>query len=137
VSKRAALRLTGIHVLVVDDNEDARYVLRSYLEHHGASVMTAGSGEEALAALSYVRAHVIVSDLSMPGMTGIDFIRLVRALPGEAEKSTPAIAVTAFDDPVNRRQAQLTGFEVYLTKPVNPMTVVEEVERLYQKSQAL
>jgi CheY-like chemotaxis protein len=101
VSKRAELRLTGIDVLVV-----------------GASVVIAGSGAEALAALSYIRAHVIVSDLSMPGMTGIDFIRLVRALPGEAEKPTPAIAVTAFDD------------------PVNPMTVIEEVERLYHTAQA-
>jgi CheY-like chemotaxis protein len=54
----------------------------------------------------------------MPGMTGIDFIRLVRALPGEAEKPTPAIAVTAFDD------------------PVNPMTVIEEGERLYHTAQA-
>jgi CheY-like chemotaxis protein len=64
------------------------------------------------------------------------FIRLVRALPEEAEKPTPAIAVTAFDDPVNRWQAQITGFEVYLTKPVNPMTVIEEVERLYHPAQA-
>jgi CheY-like chemotaxis protein len=101
-----------------------------------ASVMTAVSGAEALAALSYVRTHVIVSDRSMPGMTGIDFIRLVRALPGEAEKPMPAIAVTAFDDPVNRWQAQLTGFEVYLAKPVNPRTVIEEVDRLYHTAQA-
>jgi CheY-like chemotaxis protein len=136
VTKAADLRLTGIHVLVVDDNEDALYVLRSYLEYHGACVLTARSGADALATLIQVRAHVIVSDLSMPGMTGIDFIRLVRALPGEAESPTPAIAVTAFDDLANRRQAQLTGFEAYLTKPVNPMTVVEEVERLHQKSQA-
>ena len=67
MTKAADLRLTGIHVLVVDDNEDALYVLRSYLEYHGACVLTARSGADALATLTQVRAHIIVSDLSMPG----------------------------------------------------------------------
>jgi len=127
--------LRGIHVLLVDDNEDARYVLLSYLHHFGANVATARSGGEALAIVSEVRAHVIVSDLSMPGMTGAEFMQQLRALPGQSENPPPAIAVTAFDDPVIRRSASANGFAVYLTKPVDPMTVVREVERLFRESQ--
>jgi CheY-like chemotaxis protein len=132
---RDDLRLSGIHVLLVDDNEDVRYVLASFLQHHGANVLTAPSGFEALAVAAEVRAHVIVSDLSMPGMTGIEFLRQLRMLPGQAENPTPAIAVTAFDDLAHRRDARDSGFAVYLRKPVDPMTVVREVERLFRESQ--
>jgi CheY-like chemotaxis protein len=128
-------QLSGIHVLLVDDNEDARYVLLSYLHHFGASVVTARSGGEALAIAAEVRAHVIVSDLSMPGLTGAEFLRQLHALPRELENPTPAIAVTAFDDPATRHRARDGGFAVYLTKPVDPMTVVREVERLFRESQ--
>src|SRR5262245_31671939 len=62
-------RLKGAKVLLVDDNEDSRYVLTSYLIHYGASVVTARSGGEALDLAGKTRCHVIVSDLSMPGIT--------------------------------------------------------------------
>src|SRR5437016_7377785 len=97
--------LDGIHVLVVDDNEDARKVLEAYLIYVGAKVTTARSGGEALAIVAQVQAHVIVSDVSMPGMTGIEFIREVRKLPGQAERPTPAIAFTAFADRQSRSEA--------------------------------
>jgi CheY-like chemotaxis protein len=123
-------RLDGVHVLLVDDNEDARTILESYLTHLGANVTTARSGGEGLGKLHEVQAHVIVSDLSMPGMTGQEFLRHVRAMPSQAERPTPAIAFTAFSDETNRRQALESGFQVYLVKPVDPLRVVEEIERL-------
>lgn len=126
--------LTGIHVLVVDDNDDARSILQSYLMHLGANVTTARSGGEAIGKLQEVAAHVIVSDLAMPGMTGHDFLSVVRQMPSQAGKPTPAIAVTAFDDPQNRRRAAEAGFNVYLVKPVDPLIVVQEIRRLLSAS---
>jgi CheY-like chemotaxis protein len=123
-------RLRDIHVLVVDDVEATRDLLSVFLQHYGLSVVAVPTGHEALAALTQVRPEVIVSDLSMPGMTGHEFIQHVRALPGQAERPTPAIAVTAFHDADSQRLALESGFQVYLTKPLNPMTVVDEVARL-------
>jgi CheY-like chemotaxis protein len=128
-------QLKGVKVLLVDDNEDSRYVLMSYLVHFGATVVTARSGGEALALAGTTRCHVIVSDLSMPGITGGEFLRRLRALPGQFENATPAIAVTAFDDRAARQGARDDGFSVYLTKPVDPTVVVHEVERVFRESQ--
>ena len=124
--------LDGIHVLVVDDNEDARKVLEAYLIYVGAKVTTARSGGEALAIVAQVQAHVIVSDVSMPGMTGIEFIREVRKLPGQAERPTPAIAFTAFAERQSRQEALSSGFDVYLVKPVDPLDIAHEIARLHQ-----
>jgi CheY-like chemotaxis protein len=54
----------------------------------------------------------------------------VRKMPSQAEKPTPAIALTAFDDPENRRQAVLSGFDVYLVKPVDPLHIVQQIHRI-------
>ena len=129
-------RLSGVKVLLVDDNEDSRYVLMSYLRHFGASVVTAQSGGEALVLAGQTQCHVIVSDLSMPGITGGEFLRRLRALPGQSENAPPAIAVTAFDDRAARQGARDDGFSVYLAKPVDPTVVVREVERVFHESQA-
>jgi CheY-like chemotaxis protein len=70
----------------------------------------------------------------MPGMTGIEFIRAVRSLLDEKQNSIPAIAVTAFG--MQHQQAALEGgFQVFLTKPVDPLRVVNEVERQWRLSQ--
>ena len=60
------------------------------------------------------------------GVTVVEFLREVLALPGQSERPTPAIAFTAFRDEVTRKQALDSGFQVYLTKPVDPTTVVRE-----------
>jgi CheY-like chemotaxis protein len=122
--------LNGLHILIVDDNDDAREILQSYLALLGANVTTAQSGGEALGMLQEVAAHVIISDLSMPGMTGHEFLQHVRKMPSQVERPTPAIALTAFDDPENRRQAVLSGFDVYLVKPVDPLQIVHQIHRI-------
>lgn len=123
-------QLNGLHILIVDDNDDAREILESYFALLGANVTSARSGGEALGMLQEVAAHVIVSDLSMPGMTGHQFLEHVRRMPSQAEKPTPAIALTAFDDPENRREAVRSGFDVYLVKPVDPLTIVHHIQEL-------
>jgi CheY-like chemotaxis protein len=122
--------LEGIQVLLIDDNEDTRYIVQYFLEHHGAIVIGAADAREALKSLGEVQTHVIISDLSMPGMDGVSFIEHVRKMPGQGERPTPAIAFTAFPDTQHRRRALAAGFNLYLVKPVDPDVVVREVSRL-------
>jgi CheY-like chemotaxis protein len=122
--------LEGVHVLVVDDDEDARYVLRAYLAHHGALVTVAADATEALAELHRMHVDVVVSDLSMPGMDGHELLLRMRKLPNQVHRSTPAIALTAFDNPAHRRKAQEVGFNAYLAKPLDPELVVLAIARL-------
>src|SRR6185369_10435501 len=90
--------LTGVHVLLVDDTEDVLEIFGSYLRHVGAVVTMARNGSEALACLAQARAHVIVTDLAMPGMDGVEFVARLRGDRGQGEAPTPVIAVTAFPD---------------------------------------
>src|SRR5437762_2802763 len=98
--------LTGLHVLLVDDNEDARVILGLFLEDCGATVTTARNAGDALAAVNEVRAHIIISDLSMPGMDGVELLTRIRSLPAERESRTPAIAFSGYNTRENRDAAQ-------------------------------
>jgi CheY-like chemotaxis protein len=126
--------LHGIHVLLVEDNEDALYILEYYLRHHGAMVTTATNGRDALAILRQVTPHVIVSDITMPGMTGLELIRKVRAMPGQQECPTPAIAVTAYPYHHQRNEALEAGFDAFVVKPIDPLVVVSYVSALYEQA---
>ncbi len=109
-------KLEGVHAFVIDDEPDARELLKRMLEHQGASVTLFGSADEALAALKATRPSVIVSDVGMPGMDGYQMIRALRA--GEARDSRiPAIALTAFARAEDRKRALLAGFQAHLAKP--------------------
>ena len=127
-------QLQGIHVLLVEDNEDALYILESYFRHHGAMVTTAANGRDALAILRQITPHVIVSDITMPEMTGLELIREVRALPGQRERPTPAIAVTAYPYHHQRKEALEAGFDAFLVKPIDPLVVVSYVRALYEQT---
>ena len=120
--------LLGITVLTVDDDEDSRYVMNSYLAHFGAHVLTASSGSEALQVLRSVRADVIVTDMSMPGMDGLQLFQEVRSLPGQSDRRTPIIACTAFSH--LRDSARQAGFQAYFVKPLDPQELVREIARL-------
>ena len=109
-------KLEGVHAFVIDDEPDARELLKRMLEHQGASVTLFGSADEALAALKATRPSVIVSDVGMPGMDGYQMIRALRA--AEARDSRiPAIALTAFARAEDRKRALLAGFQAHLAKP--------------------
>jgi CheY-like chemotaxis protein len=125
--------LTGIAVLVVDDNTDALDLLTATLAYYGALTVTAGGAKEALERLASMRVDVIISDLSMPGPSGHDLIRAVRALPNQG-RNTPALALTAFNEPGQRRQALESGFQSYLLKPFDAARLVEEIARLASSS---
>ena len=100
--------LNGIKVVVVDDDADARDSARHILEHHGAAVWAATSGEEALAIVNELQPDVLLADLSMPGFDGFALIRCIRMLGGHSAR-VPAAAFSALTASNHRQQAQQAG----------------------------
>ena len=115
------VRLTGLSVLVVDDEADARELLRRLLAEQGCDVATAGSAEEALTMLAAGPCDVLLTDIGMPGTDGYELLRRARA----ANAAQKAIAVTAFARPADRDRALAAGFDGHLPKPVNPVRLLQ------------
>ncbi|HVE54799.1 MAG TPA: ATP-binding protein, partial [Ramlibacter sp.] len=120
--------LSGIELVVVDDEPDSRDLLQRVLEECGAVVHTAGDAEEALALVRRLRPRVLLSDIGMPGTDGYELLRQIRGLQA-AEPAWPlqAIALTAFARPEDRQRALDAGFARHITKPMNPAEVVAAV----------
>jgi CheY-like chemotaxis protein len=117
-------RLSGAHVLVVDDDADVRQCAVDVFQLEGASVSEASSGDAAFDLFRLRPPEVIVSDLWMPDGSGFDLIRRVRALTPEHGGLTPAIAVSAAE---NSGKALMAGFHVFLAKPFELEALVETV----------
>jgi CheY-like chemotaxis protein len=122
--------LVGLRVLVVDDNADMLWLLRTMLGAYGAEVVTAASAREGLAALSSSSFDVLVSDISMPGEDGYSLIRDVRALAPDRGGRTPALAMTSFAGLYDRARSLAAGFQAHLPKDAQPEEVVSTVARL-------
>jgi CheY-like chemotaxis protein/two-component sensor histidine kinase len=122
--------LSGVKVLVVDDEADARELIQRVLENCSAEVLTASSAAEALPAVLSFTPHVLVSDIGMPGRDGYDFIREVRSLRGEPGLRLPAVALTAFARSEDRTRAMLAGYQVHISKPVEPNELIATVASL-------
>lgn len=125
--------LAGIRVLVVDDEPDARDLLRRVLEEHGAAVVVAGSAAEAIELLDREHRespHVLLSDIGMPVVDGYGLIRRLRERPAERCGALPAVALTAFARAEDRVKSMLAGFQVHLSKPVEPAELLVVVARL-------
>jgi CheY-like chemotaxis protein len=126
------INLAGIHVLLVEDDDDALGILGGYLHHLGALVTLARNGTEAFRCLKQARADVIVTDLSMPGMGGIEFLSRLHDDPGEATHPTPVIAITAFSETFGGPQlAEEAGFRACLVKPVSPIRLATKVRQVF------
>jgi CheY-like chemotaxis protein len=122
--------LEGIRVLVVDDEEDARELLRTTLEGYGATVTTADSAANAVHALETAVPDVLVSDIGMAGEDGFALIRRIRQRGAPLGGLVPAIAVTAYASPTDRLAALGAGFQAHVAKPYEPSEVASLVERL-------
>ena len=112
--------LNGLTILVVEDDADARDLMRRLLTEHGAAVTLADSAPAALNLLRQCPPSILISDIGMPGEDGYDLIRKVRRLPHDQGGQTPAIALTAFARSEDRQQALRAGFQIHVSKPVNP-----------------
>jgi CheY-like chemotaxis protein len=124
-----SISLAGVRVLVVDDERDAREMLRRALANSGAEVVTAGSAAEALLSVERHRPDVLVSDIGLPGQDGYELIRRVRML-GEGVGDVKAIALTAFARLEDRTRAMLAGYQMHLAKPVEPTELIVTVASL-------
>jgi PAS domain S-box-containing protein len=124
-----APRLDGIRVLAVDDEHDSVNLLREVLEGAGATVTIAGSAPAALEALAAQPPDVMVADIGMPGMDGLQLIRAIRQL-GEPARSMPAAALTAYARSQDRITSLASGFQMHLVKPIDPLELIVAVSTL-------
>ncbi|WP_017719693.1 PAS domain S-box protein [Kamptonema formosum] len=124
--------LTGLRVLVVDDEPDIREVLTVVLEQYGAEVTAVGSAGEAIAALARKVPDVLVSDIGMPVEDGYTLIRKVRDLEIELGGEIPALALTAYAREEERRRAIAAGFHMHVPKPVESAKLAEAIASLAQ-----
>ncbi|MES2295996.1 MAG: ATP-binding protein [Pseudomonadota bacterium] len=121
--------LRNLRVLIIDDEEDAREVVRVMLDHQHATTMTAASAAEALACIGQFAPDVILCDIGMPGQDGYDFIRSLR----EMEQRAPAVAVTAFARAEDRVRSLRAGYKAHLSKPVEPVELAAVLATLTER----
>jgi CheY-like chemotaxis protein len=130
-SSAASGALQGFHVLVVDDHEDARELVALVLEGAGARVTQAESVRVAMSAIAGDDFSVLVSDIGMPMEDGYDLIRRLRVdADSHRRRPLPAVAVTAFTQPEDRKKALAAGFQEHIAKPFDGPALVEVVARL-------
>jgi PAS domain S-box-containing protein len=130
ISLNGRLSLDGVRVLVVDDELDARQLLTTVLSQYGAQVIAVASAADALAAVQQFQPDVLVSDIGMPETDGYALIRQLRSLPSEQGGRIPAVALTAYARAEDRTQALLAGFQLHVSKPVNPAELAAVVANL-------
>ncbi|MFC5458858.1 ATP-binding protein [Massilia niabensis] len=122
--------LTGVSVLVVDDDRDARELILRILTDCHARVRIAASAREAFAALQADLPDLLISDLGMPEVDGFELLSWVRALPRDRGGLLPAVALTAFARSEDRLRALEAGFSSHISKPVEPSELIAAVGSL-------
>jgi signal transduction histidine kinase/ActR/RegA family two-component response regulator len=122
--------LAGVSVLVVDDEADARELVQKLLHTCHANVFTAAGSDDAMKILATERLDVVISDIGMPEADGYAFIRKVRAKTANEGGRVPAIALTAFARAEDRMRAMLAGYNLHLSKPIEPTELIVAVASL-------
>ena len=134
--EKAPPSLAGVHVLLVEDESDAREMARAALEQSGARVTAMSSSADALRELGSCSPatlpHVLISDIGMPREDGYELIRQVRLLPAERGGLIPAITVTGYATPGDVERARLAGFQTHVAKPVDPSKLIAAVADLME-----
>jgi signal transduction histidine kinase/ActR/RegA family two-component response regulator len=130
---RAAATPAGLRGLVIDDIATNRLVASTYLRMLGAAMIEADSGAQALQILATTLPDLVLLDMNMPEMDGIETLRCIRALPGPAAR-IPVIAMTADAMADHRAQYLASGVDGYLAKPINPARIEAEIKAVLDKS---
>ena len=112
--------LVGLHILVVDDEADARDLFRTVLEYCGALVTVAPSALDAMAVLDRVTPDAILTDVAMPSHDGYWLVSTVRKLPPDRGGNIPVIAITAYGEQHAPERTLSNGFHSHLRKPLDP-----------------
>ncbi len=122
--------LSGLRLLLVEDDADARELMRAILLDAGADVECVSSSSAALIALRSFRPQLLLSDIAMPGEDGYSLIRRIRALDAAEGGGIPSIALTAYTREEDRLKALQAGFTSHVGKPVNPTELIAAVASL-------
>ena len=125
--------LSGLRVLVVDDEEDAREMLSTILGQAGAEVAMASSVAQAIDLIDRWKPEVLISDIGMPGEDGYELIRKVRARSADKGGQIPAVALTAFARTQDRLRVLSSGFQMHVPKPVEPIELVTVVASIAKR----
>ena len=115
-------------ILIVDDSVSVRQVLSILLKSAGFTVLEAEDGRDALAKLTGQKIHLIVSDVNMPNMDGITFVKAVKQLP--SYKFTPIIMLTTESQEASKREGQAAGAKAWVVKPFKPEQMLSAVQKL-------
>ena len=123
-NETAGTTLNGVRVLVVEDDPDGREMLVTAFQQCGAQVRAAASASEAMDLLGQAVPDVLISDIGLPGEDGYELMARIRALPETAGGRVPALALTAYAGPEDRRKALAAGFDMHVAKPAEPAALV-------------
>ena len=126
-SRMGAVRLDGVHVLLVEDDDDSRKLLGTMLKRYGARVTSTKSAAEALAVFEGELPDVLISDIGMPDQDGYELIRKLRALPGQKGGNIPAIALTGYASRKDRERALSAGYQQHMAKPIEQMDMITAI----------
>jgi len=129
----AGQRLDGLRVLVIEDDADSRELVAAILAESGAVLFTAAGGRDGVGMARRVRPDILVCDLAMPDEDGLVVVRKLKSWAAEAGVALPAMALTAYARAEDRERALAVGFDLFLTKPVEPSDLVRAVARLARR----
>jgi len=122
--------LSGLRVMVVEDEEDTRLMMSKVIERSGAEVVACASAGEALETLARWKPDVLMSDIGMPGEDGYSLIRKVRALAPDSGGSVPAAALTAYARDEDRQRVLAAGFQMHVAKPIGLGDLITKIADL-------
>jgi PAS domain S-box-containing protein len=125
--------LSGLRVLVVDDEADAREVVSTILSQAGAEVAAAASVAQAIDLIDQWHPDVLISDIGMPGEDGYDLIRKVRARSADQRGQIPAVALTAFARTQDRLKVLSAGYQMHVPKPIEPIELVTVIASITRR----
>ncbi|OCQ89948.1 hypothetical protein BCD64_18585 [Nostoc sp. MBR 210] len=128
------LNLSGIKVLIVDDEPDARELVTAVLEQYGAEILAVTRAAEVLASLESFQPDVFISDIGMPDMDGYTLIQQIRSLPADKGGKIGAIALSAYARIEDQQRSLSVGFQYHISKPVDLDKLIETVSELARKS---
>jgi signal transduction histidine kinase/ActR/RegA family two-component response regulator len=124
------VRLDGVHVLLVEDDDDSRKLLGTMLKRYGARVTSTKSAEEALRVFENELPDVMISDIGMPDQDGYELVRKLRAMPAEKGGAVPAIALTGYASRKDRERALNSGYQQHMAKPIEQADLMKSIAAL-------
>jgi PAS domain S-box-containing protein len=129
-SRRDAVRLDGVHVLLVEDDDDSRKLIGTMLKRYGARVTSTKSAAEALNVFTDDVPDLLISDIGMPDQDGYELIQKLRAMPADKGGLTPAIALTGYASRKDRERALAAGYHQHLAKPIEQTEMIAAIAAL-------